>query len=271
LISNDTLRNITVNCKLVNFSKGSFDMKRVVLVVIGVFCISGVAFGAEVSKVLKEIKGRDAKIEALAKDVTMVMDSKMVSQDMEMQTNMKAITKGKKRRTEMTMMGMKTIVVNNGSEIWMVSAQQGKKKMNSESEGGQTPFGQADNIKEDGLKVSEGTVNDKKCFILEGQDNQNNQCKWYFDSASFALLKYETKMNGQNMVLVNSGFKKVKGDIEMPSKMEFTTDGKLTMSGVVKSIEFNKGIKDEIFDVDSIKQEELGKMDMEMMMKMMKK
>lgn len=245
-------------------------MKNILLVIVSLFFVSA-AFAENAAGVFKKMKAQQAKMESMAKDVTMVMDSKMTSEGMEMQTSMQVMMKGKKRRTEMSMMGMKNIVVNNGTEIWMVGAQQGKKKLSNENEAGQTPFGWADNIKEEGLKYSEGTVNDKKCYILEGQDKQGNPGKWYFDQASLSLVKFETKMNGKDSVLINSDFKKVKGDIVMPYKMEFSTDGKPVMVSVIKSITFDKGISDEVFNVDSIKQEELGKMDMNMMMKMMKK
>ena len=245
-------------------------MKKLMLIVVGLFFVSA-AFAEDTAGVLKKMKARDAKMESMAKDVTLTMDSKIVAEGMEMKNTMQVIMKGKKKMTEVSMMGMKTIVVNNGTEIWMVGAQQGKKKLNDENEAGQTPFGWADNMKAESLKLTEETVNDKKCFVLDGQDKKGNQGKWFIDKASLALVKYETKQNGKNMVLMNSDFKKVKGEIEMPYKMEFTTDGKPTMTSVIKSIELDKGVKDEIFNVDSIKQEELGKMDMEQMMKMMKR
>jgi outer membrane lipoprotein-sorting protein len=85
------------------------------------------------------------------------------------------------------------------------------------------------------------------------------------------LVKYEGVVSGKNMVLVNSEFKKVNGDLEMPYKMVMTADGKPMMTSTVKSIEVNKGLDDKLFDIESAKKEDLGKMDMDAMMKMMQK
>ena len=249
-------------------------MKKTLLAAAAVlFFTAGTAFGLDAAGLIAKIKAKDAKMESEFKDIKIVMESKMTSEGMEMSNTMQIVMKGKKKRSEISMMGMKTIVINDGKDIWMIGAQQGKRKLNDESEAGgnQSAFDWVEDLRAEGAKVTEADVNGKKCYALEGKGKQGNEGKWFVDKTSLSLLKYEGKVKGNMVVIVNSDFKKIKGEFEMPYKMESTMDGKPLMISVVKSVEFNKGVDDGIFNIDSVKQEDLGKMDMEMMMKMMKK
>ena len=169
-------------------------------------------------------------------------------------------------------MGMTNIMVADGKDIWMVNGQTGKKKLNSESEAGEnpSPFSWVDNINEKDVKATEETAEGRKCFVLYGTDKKNNKARWFIDKPSLVLLKYEGVNAGKDVLLKNSDFKTFKG-YELPYKMEYQSNGKTIMTGVVKSVEVNKGVNDVIFNVDSIRQEELGKMDMQKMMEMMQK
>ena len=247
-------------------------MKKILFAAAVLFFAAGTASGEDVAGILAKIKAKEAKKEAEFKDIKVVMDSKMTAENMEMENTMMIVKKGKKTRTEVSMMGMKTVMINDGKDIWMMNTQQGKRKVSSETEaGGQSPFGWSDSIQNDGAKVSDTEVNGKKCYAVEGLDKQKNKGTWYVDKSTLSLLKYEGNHNGKVFVLINSDFKKVSGDFEMPYKMDVTNDGKQVMTNLVKSVEFNKGVDDSMFNIDSVKQEDLGKMDMNMMMKMMKK
>jgi hypothetical protein len=74
------------------------------------------------------------------------------------------------------------------------------------------------------------------------------------DKKNLYMVKSEGEgTDGEIILMVNSDFRKVKGDWEMPYKTEMYGDNELMFTLLVKSIEINKGVSDDLFDPDKVK------------------
>ena len=263
------------------------NVAGVVFLVALVSLVWGVDQGlpADWPSVLKEAKAKYAKFEKEVKDMTIVQEMKMVTSEKdkkEMTSEMKALRKGIKFRiqTKMQMpqtpnmpkgMGeMETVIIYDGKDTWMISSFAGKRKLSVEK-GGQYQMERNwwELISEKVKIVGTEKVSKRDCYVIETKEEKELPfTKIWLDKKSLNLIKGERKEpKEKTMLWVHSDFKKIKDDWEWPHKVEIYVGDKLMSTSLVKSLEINKGLSDDLFDPDKVKMKGFNMK--EMMKKMM--
>ena len=238
----------------------------------------------DLSSILKEAEVKYAKFEEEIKDMTIVQDMKMVTSEGEMTSEMKMLKKGNKFRMETTMEmpetsdmpeemgGIETIIIYDGKDTWMISPFMGKKKLSGEDEKQyQRERNWWELISEKAEIVGTEKVGKRECYVVEIEEEEEFPfTKLWLDKKNLVLIKGESKgTKEETILLIHSDFKKIKGDWEMPYKSEIYVDGELTTTFLVKSLEINTGLSDDLFDPDKVKVKIKGFNIQEMMRKMM--
>ncbi len=240
-------------------------------------------FTQDLSSILKELEAKYAKFEEEIKDMTTVQEMNVVTPEGEMVSEMQMLRKGEKFRMDTTIemsqapdmpegMGeMKTIIIYDGKDTWMISPFMGKKKLSGEEEKQyQRERNWWELISEKAEIVGTEKVGKRECYAVKIEEEEFPFTKLWLDKKNLVLIKGESKgTEGETILLVHSNFRKIKGDWEMPYKSEIYVDGEPTTTFVVKSLEINKGLSDDLFDPDKVKVKMKGFDIQEMMRKMM--
>ncbi|MDD5223782.1 MAG: outer membrane lipoprotein-sorting protein [bacterium] len=211
--------------------------------------------------ILKQLKSTQESFQGEIKDMTLAQEIKMDTPNGEMTQEMKLFRKGDKYRWENKMQGgqmsgsMETTVIYDGKDTWMISPFTGKKKMNDNEQ--KQYQGQRDwwNQFSDKTAITGSeTVGGRDCYVVAVNDPQKSSfTRIWVDKKSLNFIKGEIKNSkGEISEMINSDFRKIKGDREMPYKMEMFTKGKLLSSATVKSVEINKGLPDDLFSAEKI-------------------
>ena len=164
---------------------------------------------------------------------------------------------------------METVIIYDGEDLWMISSFSGKKKLSDEeAHEYQTERNWWDLISEKAKIVGTEKVDKRECYVVETKEEKEFPfTRIWLDKKSLDLIKGERKQpKEETMLWVHSDFKKVKGDWEVPYKTEIYTGEKLVSTFLVKSLEINKGLSDDLFDPNKVKAK---KFDMQEMMKKM--
>jgi len=254
-----------------------FNWAKVIISAVALMILAGWvnrAAAVDWQDVLKQVKSLQSRYKSEIKDMTWVQESKMTAPNGgEMTHEMKLFKKGEKFRMESKMQGpqmpggMETTVIFDGQDTWMISAFTGKKKLS----GGQEKQYQAQRdwwgqVSDKASVVGSETVSGRDCYMVDVNDPQKSSfTKMWVDKKSLNLIKGEMKNpKGETSSWVSSDFRKIKGDLEMPYKMEMFQNGKLMSASVVKSVEINKGLADDLFNPEKV---QAKGMDFQQMMK----
>jgi|WetSurMetagenome_2_1015567.scaffolds.fasta_scaffold06735_4 outer membrane lipoprotein-sorting protein len=208
-----------------------------------------------------------AKYQQGIKDLSWTMEMNVPSSEGALKTVSTLYRKGDRFRVEVSMEGMenmgmgagmngmKTIVIGDDKGAWIINPMMGKSQIPADEAAkyrGQwdctTYMPVAAEI------VGSEKVGGRDCYVLSVLDNSSEYAKLWIDQKSFLLMKMEGKpQEGVASVILLSDYRKVSGDFEMPYKTEMYSGKDLISTGIVKSIEVNKGISDDLFDPDKIK------------------
>jgi len=223
------------------------------------------------SSILKQAQVKYAKFENEIKDMTIVQEMKVITPEGEMVSETKMLKKGEKFRMDTRMQapetsempeGMETVAIYDGKDTWMISSFMEKKKLSGEEK---KQYEEERNwwrernwwelVSEKAKIVGTEKVDKRECYVVEMEEERESPfTKLWFDKKNLALIKYEVNgPKGETIALIQSDFRKIKGDWEMPYKTEFYTDGKLMSTSLVKSLEINKGVSDDLFDPNRVK------------------
>jgi len=257
---------------------------RLVLVICVVFLLGTTqSLAQDLASIIKEAQTRYAKSEQEIKDMAIAEEMKMVTEQGEMTSQVKMFKKGNKFRMEMAMQvpeaeeipqgmgGMQTIIIYDGKDTWMVSSFMGKKKLSPE-EGKEylTERNWWELVSEKGKIVGTEKVDKRECYVVEMEKGKESPfTKLWLDKKSLDLVKAESiGSEGETVLVVNSDFRKIKGDWEMAYKREIYVDGELMSTSLVKSVDINKGLSDDLFDPNKVKFQKKGSMMRKMMKEM---
>lgn len=230
----------------------------------------GQGFAAEWSQVLEQIKTKYAKYTDDIKDLNMTQEMTMVTPDGNMVAQMTTLQKGKKFRSDSTMnvegmpaeMGpMKTTIIFDGKDTWMISSMLGKKKLNpQESMDQQKDKNWWALVSEKAKITGKEKVGGRDCYVVEIEPQKNTVfSKIWLDEKNLDPLRTESKANKNDvMVMEFADFKKIKGVWEMPYKTTTHMNGKLMSTIIVKSLEINKGVADDQFDAAKVPVDKKG-------------
>jgi len=259
-------------------------VRVVLLVLISLVLTVNQGFTQDLSSILKELEAKYVKFEEEIKDMTTVQEMNVVTPEGEMVSEMQMLRKGEKFRMDTTIemsqvpdmpegMGeMKTIIIYDGKDTWMISSFTGKKKkLSGEVE---KQYQRERNwwklISEKAKIAGTEKVGKRDCYVVEIQEEEYPFTKLWLDKTNLVLIKGESKgTEGETILLICSDFKKIKGGWEMPYKTEIYADGELMSTSLIKSIKINKGLSDDLFDPKKVKIKRKGYGIREIMKEMM--
>jgi len=207
------------------------------------------------------------KYQQSVKDLSWTMEMDIPSSDGSLKTTTLLYSKGKMFRVEVSMegmedagmpaemAGMKTIVIGDGESAWIINPMMGKSQIPAEEASKyRAKWSCADYMPVAAEIVGSEKLGGRDCYVLSVLDASSDYAKLWIDQNGFHLLKMEGKpQEGVASVIVLSDYRKVSGDFEMPYRTEMYSGKELISTGVVKSVEVNKGLSDELFDPDKIK------------------
>jgi len=201
------------------------------------------------------------------KDITWTMEMEVPSSEGSFKTTSVLYSKGERFRVEVSMEGMEdagvpaemagmtTIVIGDGTNAWIVNPMMGKSQIPAEE--GAKYRGQwscSDYVPVAAEIIGSEKIGGRDCYLLSVLDESSDYAKLWIDQKSFILMKMEGKpQEGVASMILLSDYRKVSGDFEMPYRTEMYSGKELISTGVVKSVEVNKGLSDELFDPDKIK------------------
>lgn len=235
---------------------------------------------ATLSKLMRE---SCTKFMGDVKDLTMTMDMTNKSPRGSMTSASTLYSKGDKFRAEITMKempgggampaamaGMKTIVIKDGTNIWMVNPMTGKMQLPAAD--ASRYRGQwlcTDYIPQNAEIVGSEAIGGRDCYVIADKDEKAAFAKLWIDKKNYHLLKLEGKpeKEGATMVALFSDFRKVAGDFEVPYMTQVTAGPEVTSTIAVTSVAVNKGLKDDLFSADKIEGKSTNMMDLMKKMK----
>jgi outer membrane lipoprotein-sorting protein len=223
--------------------------------------------------IYSRIKKKYTNFEKEVKDIKLMQETNADYKKGNLTTKMDVMKKGVKFRVDalMNMPGMdkemKSTIIYDGKDTWMMSALMGKQKITGDIQSQYQPEKDwwgllSKNAKVKGIEV----IDKRKCYVIEFEKDSPFERLW-LDQENLVLIKGESEITqGQNMMWIYSDFKKIKDEWEFPYKTKIFVNDQLVSDVVIKSLEINTGLRDELFDPDKI---EIEKLDMDEMMNLL--
>lgn len=227
----------------------------------------GQVLAQDLATILEQAEANYAKFENEVKDMTILQEMKVVTPEGEMVSEIKMLKKGEKFRMETRIQmpeapempaGMETIIIYDGKDTWMISPFLGMKKLSGEEE---KQYQKDRNwwklVSEKAKIVGTEKVGERECYVVEiEQGAEYPFTRLWVDKKNLYLIKGESKgPKKETIIWILSDFKKVKGTWEIPYKTETYADGKLVSTSLVKTLEINQGLSDDLFTVPEVKEE----------------
>lgn len=215
--------------------------------------------------VQQKYTGYDNKI----KDLTLTRDNKIYTDEGEVNATSKTFKKGVKFRNEMTMQmpempqgmpQMKTIVIYDGKDTWLISPFMGKKKLPAEQGIG---YKRQEDwwlwLSENGKLIGSESVDGQDCYLVSLNVEEAPFNKIWVTKKEFAVIKAEFKDEKKTGVIRFSDYKKLEG-FDYPYQIDIYIDGKLQSSMTIKSVKVNSGLSDDLFDPDKVEMPSMQEM-----------
>lgn len=202
----------------------------------------------------------------IVKDMTMTMEMTTFMAEASVASEATAYQKGKSFRVEMSVEGMagaglpqelaglKTIVVGNDTKAWIINPMMGKSEIPVD-EGNKYSGQMACDayIPVDAEILGSEKIAGRDCYVLGVLDPNAIFSKLWIDQESYNLMKAEGSWGeGEKATSIFSDYRKIAGDLEYPFKTEVYSGADLLSAIVVKSLEVNNGLSDDLFDPDKV-------------------
>lgn len=233
----------------------------------GLFFGPSPGLSADISAILKEARARSARFEEAVRDMSIVQETVTLTPRGRVVSEGKMLKKGEKFRVETSVKmppsaggppgsgAGQTIVLYDGQETWMISPLTGKRKIPAD----QAPQYHlerhwVDSVASGARLVGTEKVGLRECYLIEVEpQNQRPFTKLWLDKKSLVRVKAEGRgPQGQKVQWLYSDFRKVEGDWEVPYKTEMFVEGQLVSSTLVKSLQINQGLSDDLFEAGRI-------------------
>lgn len=240
-------------------------MKSINLKIGGVIILllSVVAFNLATAEtaadVFKRAKAKQDELLSSVKDLTIEQDMIMFQGKDQSTTSMKMMYKGKKFRFETStktppeagggqLPEVKTAILYDGKEMWMVAPFAGKTRMDDAEAKKRMHW--TDNIPPNAKLVGKEKVSGRSAYKIE-IPNPSEEFPYsivWIDEKSLTMIRATSKSAQDAIDMKYSDFRKIYKDFEMPYLSEFLRNGELTSKTVTKSVKVNSGLSDDLFD-----------------------
>ncbi len=244
----------------------------VILSVVSVilFLVVSQGFSQSVSDILREAENNYKNFNQDFKDIAIVFDAKIYTPEGEMTSEMKLFTKGEKSRSETLiqfpeaegmpegMGSMLVVVIFDGQDTWMISPFVGKRKLTDVQAEEQMQYQTGMNwwkfISDKTKYVGIEKIGGRECYRMELEIERESPYKriWVDKDRLFLVQAEGDSSDGNKVRTTFSDFRKTKDSWELPYKIEVFINEVQTMTVLTKSLEINKGLSDDLFDVNKV-------------------
>ncbi len=252
-------------------------MKKTTLILAAVAAAASLLAAEDIAGIRAQLQAKYAKFDKLVRDLKMDMDvSTAVSEEKgkkgardggESMTSVNTMYyKEPKFRMDSKMsMGkgeMTTTVIFDGTDMWLISMM-GSHKLAAKD---QAKYAKDRSWKwwtyltEGGSVTGSEEVGGRDCWVIEfAQPKEKDAArppfsKLWLDKEKLVQVKAEFPIDkGKTGMALYSDVRPAIGKMELPHKTEMYADGKLAMTSVIRSIEYNKGVADDLFDAKKAK------------------
>ncbi len=218
-----------------------------VILLLAVFFLQSSVFGEEAKDIMKKVREKDENIGKVFKTFKMSYEKKA---PWGFKGTFETLIKGDKKRMNNGSGTFTSDIVFDGKTYWSLLAFGGMvTKQNSKyyDDNDKGIYGWCKKFNDNVKLTGEETVADRKCYVIEGDGGEEYLKKIWVDKKTLSLIKAA----GGNMKLVNSEFKVLNDDYEVPMKTDIFKDDKIDMAIVVTVLEIDKEIADSVFKVDA--------------------
>jgi outer membrane lipoprotein-sorting protein len=235
--------------------------------------LAAAASADDIGTVVAKLQAKYGKFEKMVKDLTMAMDVTVQDGKNTMTSENVMYYKEPKFRMDSKMNlgaqggAMTSSVIFDGSDMWMVSMM-GVQKVGDKD---QMKYGKDKSwrwwsyLTENGTVTGSETVAGHDCWVIEFPEADGKDkaapgfSKLWLAKDLLVQLKAEVPYEKKKKALiVYSDIKPAIGKMEMPYKTETFVDGKLATTAVIKSVEYNKNLPDDLFSAAKAKSENKG-------------
>jgi outer membrane lipoprotein-sorting protein len=210
----------------------------------------------------KKLRDRCERFNKDFQDLKAKAGMTVVTPEGSMQMNVTTFKKGQKIRAEVevqslpggvempALMSTPTIIIGDPDTLWMLHPMVGKIQVPSGEIGQYTQQWYCDTaIPGDAEVVGSESVSGRDCHVVSVKDSTLKFAKMWFDKETTDLLKVEGEAGpGERYTIVSTDFRKL-GDDRMPYKTEMYKGAELVSTIIVESVEVNKGLPGDLFDV----------------------
>jgi len=250
-------------------------MLRTIALALTLAALAATAANAtEIGDIVAKLQAKYGRYEKLVKDLTMVMEVSFSDGKNNMTSENTMYYKEPKFRMDSKMdMGqggaMTSSVIFDGTDMWMVSMM-GAQKLGDKD---QMKYDRDKSWKwwgyltENGRVTGSETVGGYDCWVIEFPEADPKAkekagpgfSKLWLAKEPLVQVKAEGIFDKKKKaVLIYSDIRPAIGKMEMPYKTETFVDGKLVSTAVIKSVEYNKNLSDDLFSAAKAKSQNKG-------------
>lgn len=221
-------------------------------------CMADAAF----AKIVSQAKARYQKHVGSIQDMTTQLQTQVSSPSGVMTQNTAVFSKGNKFRAETSMeipgmpagfdmggMG-KSVVISDGSRTWMISPMGGRMEVpTSQDAQYRQDSTYWDRLGDEAKVVGSESIRGRDCYIVETQWQEGAPpAQIWLDKKDLMIMKVQSRTEQGSLEMLYSDFRDVRGGWKTPFKIETLMNGTLFSTTQIRSIEFDRGLPDELFD-----------------------
>ncbi|MBI5060226.1 hypothetical protein HZB60_10655 [candidate division KSB1 bacterium] len=222
---------------------------------------NGYAQDPECAKLVSRVQAQCDRFMAEVFDMTVVQ----TLSSLDTETQQRVLRKGTKSRVETIVSShsqdlgtiskvpeaRNSVWIFDGTDGWIIEGGKAKTKIASTDLKAYTTTNSCWGFHASSAEVDQAhKIPDKNCCIVGLQDGDTRYELFLCTERLIILEGSTTDKAGRSLHWVHSDFRKLGGDFSFPFKTEVYIDRELQSTTIVKSIEVNSGLTDDLFDAD---------------------
>ena len=247
-------------------------MKRV-LIIMGILAALFV-IAEDAESVLNKMDEMYSGFEDDINNLKMEQTMQILEENNEVNMDMVMHKKGSKMRLDITidmgnqaeMQGLKTVVIDDGEDMWTIVPFAGKQKLEREKKeqyGAVSEFFWWNNLGSNATLTGSEKINGSDAWIIEFDETTDEQFdKIWVDKEHNYLVKSESYEDDETVTVNYSDYRDVQEGRMIPFLTKITTSDDASIIMTVKSMDLEADIDDSMFDPDNVKMDNSGMQDM---------
>ncbi|MFO8061545.1 MAG: outer membrane lipoprotein-sorting protein [bacterium] len=247
-------------------------MKRV-LIIMGILAAIFV-IAEDAQSILNNMNEMYSGFENEINNLKMEQTMQIVEENNEVNMDMVMHKKGNKMRLDVTidmgnqgeMQGIKTVVIDDGEDMWTIVPFAGKQKMEREKKeqyGAVSEFFWWNNLGSNPTLTGTEKVNGSDAWVIEFDEIKDDQFdKIWVDKEHNYLVRSESYDDDETVTINYSDYRDVHEGRMIPFLTKITTNDDANIIMTVNSIDLEADIDEGMFDPDNVKMDNSGMQDM---------